>query len=393
MNPALWIDVWDGIRSQRARTGLSLLAIAIGIAALAVLLAVLGGLRTRSQAIVRDLGFQVFGVAQSETPATGKRRLNQDHLTLLQANLPNCLVSGMRREFAPVGAGRSEVQVIATDSALARVRDWTLQEGRFLDEADLAAQSRTAVLGTELARSWGKRVGEVITLRTTPFRIVGVVEAGGRETKDDIVATGNRAVFVPHTTPAYWRKEGAAADSIDAVFVRAPDDESYGPALTAASRLLMQPDQKVAGLSWITPDLLLNGIRRLQRMIRWTAGSIAGLCLVLGGTTLMSLMVANVRDRVTEIGLRRALGATRRDIMNLFVVESLVVTGVAALIGTATANLILLPTGGAFPIPIHLGANTLVLPVVAALGLGILFSYWPARFAARIAPSEALRNE
>jgi putative ABC transport system permease protein len=390
---ALWIDVWDGIRSQTARTGLSLLAIAIGIAALAVLLAVLGGLHERSQVIVRELGFQVFGVAQSESPPAGKPRLNRGHVDLLQANLPHCLVSGMRRESATVAAEPSQVQVIATDSALARVRGWTIQQGRFLDDGDLAAQSRVAVLGAGLARTWGKRVGEVITLRTTPFRIVGLIEAGGRDTSEEVVGLGDRVVFIPGTTPAYWRKNGPAADAIDAVFVRAPEDGAYAPAVTAAGRLLAQPDRAVAGLSWITPELLLSKIRRLQRMIRWTAGSIAGLCLVLGGTTLMSLMVANVRDRVTEIGLRRALGATRRDIMSLFVLESLLITGIAAIAGTTAANLILLPTGEAFPIPVQLGANTVLVPIIAALFLGVLFSYWPARFAAHIAPAEALRNE
>jgi putative ABC transport system permease protein len=157
--------------------------------------------------------------------------------------------------------------------------------------------------------------------------------------------------------------------------------------------LLTQPDQRVSGLAWITPESLLHRIRRLQRTIRLTVGSIAVLCLLLGGTTLTSLMVANVRDRVTEIGLRRALGATSRDIAVLFVWEACLVTAAAAVIGTAATHLVLLLGRRGLPVPVHLGLVTLLVPVVVSLALGSASSYWPARSAAAIAPSEALRNE
>ena len=107
----------------------------------------------------------------------------------------------------------------------------------------------------------------------------------------------------------------------------------------------------------------------------------------------MSLMVATVRDRVVEIGLRRALGATAGDIASLFVWEGCLVTASAALVGTFLTHALLFLAQGVLPVPVSLGLGSLLVPIAVAVGLGIAFSYWPAKFAAKILPSDALRNE
>ena len=104
-------------------------------------------------------------------------------------------------------------------------------------------------------------------------------------------------------------------------------------------------------------------------------------------------MLANVRERVTEIGLRRALGATPLDISVLFVLESCVITLSAAVVGTLLTNVLLQAGRSRIPVPLELGVVSTFVPLGAAVGLGVLFSYWPAQIAAKIAPSEALRNE
>ena len=107
----------------------------------------------------------------------------------------------------------------------------------------------------------------------------------------------------------------------------------------------------------------------------------------------MSLMVANVRDRVVEIGLRRSLGATGLDIAKLFVFEACAVTSVAAVAGILTASLILLLLQKKLSMLVSIGVTEMALSFMLSIVLGVIFSYWPARMAARILPSEALRNE
>jgi ABC-type antimicrobial peptide transport system permease subunit len=184
-----------------------------------------------------------------------------------------------------------------------------------------------------------------------------------------------------------------AETDLDFILAKVPETIGYASAVKRARRALDSAAGAGGHWSWITPQALLGRIRRLQSTIRLTVGSIACLCLILGGTTLTSLMVANVRDRLAEIGLRKAIGATAADIVGLFVLEGCLVTTAAALIGTVGGHAILLAISPGLPVPIKVGLETILVPVLAAVGLGAVFSYWPARLAAKVEPSEALRNE
>lgn len=402
MNPrwrAALKDVADGIRTQPGRAGLAFLAILVGIMALTVLLAVLGGLQERSRQIVEDLGINVFAILEprAEQDQSTRPRLGPRHVDFLRAALPACVVSGFSIHDGATPGNEKRVKVVACDSALIRVRQWRMQSGRFLDEEDLRGRSRHAVISEALSTMWGWEIGDDITLKSTPYRVVGILEVGGgaleAETSDPGLVLGERAVFVPRSAPAYWLPSGAPRPGLDGVFVRVPRSADLERVMALAQGLIAQPDQGVQGLTWVTPESLLRRVRRLQATIRLTVGSIAILCLILGATTLTSLMVANVRDRVTEIGLRRALGATRKDIAALFVLEACLVTAAAALVGTLGTHLLLLLGRSHLPVPVGLGTSTLLLPILVAVGLGMVAAYWPARSAAAITPSEALRNE
>jgi putative ABC transport system permease protein len=120
---------------------------------------------------------------------------------------------------------------------------------------------------------------------------------------------------------------------------------------------------------------------------------VALLCLILGGATLMTLMMANIRDRIAEIGLRRALGAMPGDIASLFVIEACVITGSASLAGTVTAALLIVLGRGHTTLVFDLNIITLATPVIISLLLGVVFSYIPARMASHISPADALRND
>jgi ABC-type antimicrobial peptide transport system permease subunit len=399
--PALVLrDVWQGIWSRPGRAGLSFLAIAVGIASLCILIAALSGLSERSRRMVAELGADVIGIfphaEARRSPAFGL--LQQKHAQLLAANLGGSPVSTVRQYKVPTLGTHEVVTVVGTNSALAGVRQWRLEAGRFLDERDLERGERNAVVSEALRTRWNWGVGHIVLLRDVPFRVVGVVSLGSgaldSELADPALALGERVVFVPRSVVPYWVTEARAPDDgVDGIFVRVSGAQTIDSALRTSQRLLAQPDQEVKQLSWVTPQSITRRVQQLQNVIALTLGSITVLCLVLGGTTLMSLMVANVRERVTEIGLRRSLGASASDVAALFVLEACVVTVGAALLATAGTNLLLVALKNVLPIPVMLGAGTLLVPPLLAAAMGAAFSYWPARSAARISPSEALRNE
>jgi putative ABC transport system permease protein len=161
----------------------------------------------------------------------------------------------------------------------------------------------------------------------------------------------------------------------------------------ALQSLLSFPRDSPGPVSWVTPASLVKRIDRLKTTIGWTAAVLTLLCLALGGTTLGTLMIANVRERVAEIGLRRTLGATRREIASLFVVEALTSSAAGALLGCILAQAALLLLAPLFPIRLALGWSGWIVPVATCALCSLAFSWGPSLRAAAIPPARALRAE
>jgi putative ABC transport system permease protein len=393
-------DVADGLRSRPGRSGLAVLAVAVGAAALGLLLAAIASLETTSRRLVEELGANTI-VAVPDGGSEGDPRpgrLTVRHVDLVRANFPELVASSVERsEARTLGTSRT-LQVVATDSRLARARDWKLADGRFLDERDVASASHHVVLSHRLAAEWRWRVGQVVMLGEEPFVVVGIVHTQGGsltgQLGDPALVLGERLVFVPRTVPASWSDRAAGSPAaLDAVFLRAPEGTRPDRFVPALQGLLSAPGVSPGTLSWVTPETLVARIERLQTAIGWTAVVVGLLCLVLAGTTLMSLLVTNIRERVPEIGLRLALGATRREIAALFVTESLALTATGALLGTATAQGIAVLLGPSLPIGLETGWLSWGVPPAAALLGGVLFSWGPASRAGALSPATALRSE
>lgn len=392
-------DIHEGIRSQPGRNLLAVLAIAIGAGSLAVLVAILGGLSERAQQLVDELGGNVAAVlAPGDTTQGNSHRLTSGHIDLLAENLGGSQLAGMRVHRILLPGDKQPLTLIATNEQLAGIRRWRIAAGRGLDYQDVTHHQRNLVISEALARHAHWRPGDVVLLESTPFTVVGIVATGGNAIEAGFgqpdMVLGEKVALMPHTADRYWNSDpDSARPGFDALFIGAPAGADIAEVVSRAQRLLAQPDQAISGLSWVTPETLIAGIRELQDVIAITVGSIAGLCLILGGATLASLMIANVRERVTEIGLRRALGATRNDIVLLFACEALAVTLIAGIAGSLLTHLLLLLAREDFPVPLALGWASALTPVFVATVVGAAFAGWPARNASRISPAEALRND
>ncbi len=392
-------DIVEGIRAQPAGVAVSLAAIAIAIASLTILMAVVGGLRDRADRMAEELGVNVIAIVdQTDIAETNRAGLKVQHATLLEQNLPGHTLATVRKYDVPTFGTHSLLSVVATDSSFAEIRQWRLSDGRFLDSGDIQNRARSAVISHALSDEWHWNTGDIIMLRNIPFNIVGVVDTGGTaldtEFGNSQLILGEQVVFVPNTLVPYWA-DGSMQDDdkLDAVFLKVPDSTSLEASERLSRSLLLEPGNQLDHISWVTPESLIQSINRLGTTISLVAGSIVVLALLLAGTTLMSLMLNNVRSRVTEIGLRRALGASSRDIIHMFLMEGCLITGVAAVIAVGSTYFLLEASRDAFPLPVSTSSATLTVPLLVASIISVAFSYWPAKKAAGISPSEALRNE
>ena len=378
----LFEDIRENAQNRKGRIALILSALTIGILSLTVLAGILKGLEKRGEHLVSDLGANVISVAlRSESP----RGFSAEDLLSLQKGLDDAaLVSGIYSEKVALNDFDQSLTSIATDENYQQIKQWPLASGRWIDSQNIQQGNAVCVLSITLAEKLELQLQQTLTVKNTPLTIVGMLAPG---------IASDSTLYIPRTLLPHWSTDHSRPENrMNEIHIQAKQipwqivQERALNVLTAHSALRGQ-------LEWTTPATLTKDIKRLQTSLKWTAGSVALLCLLLGGATLMSLMTANVRERIPEIGLRLSLGAGPRDIYTLFLVEALCITLIASCLGTLGGHLLL--EFGPLPeeLPYATNMQTLLFPSTCSLIMALFFSWGPANMAAKINPADALRHE
>jgi putative ABC transport system permease protein len=391
-----------GVRNlllHRLRSGLSILGVLFGVAAVVAMSSVGEGARREALAEVGALGIDT--VTLRLLPQEGDRL----GLRLRDADSVGSVVPGIL-SLAPVreavlntdapGGRLTDVTVLGTTPGYGTAAHLTTTRGRFLTDTDIREQKRIAVLGAGLARTlfpWGDPCRERIRLGDEWFDIVGVLEGrvslkgrSGPIRARDI----NRVVLVP--LPSLDHGQNAQRDGIDEVVLKVKDPDSILETSEIAKRVLARSSGETR-LEAVIPREILRQREQTQRIFDVVTGAVAAIGLVVGGIGIMNIMLASVAERTREVGVRRALGASRRDIALQFLVESSILTSTGGFMGLG------LGVCGSFVIeglagwPTALSFGILFAALLMALGVGLGFGFYPAWIAAHLEPMEALRHE
>lgn len=399
----------DTLRANKLRSSLTILGVVIGVATVMAMAAIVQGIRDQIVTTIEVAGPTTFYVLKkfSQTPLNPDNlprdvRIRPD-LTELEADrlrrLPEIGYASLWAQIlARIEAGgvRSQgMAIFGADDGFTRIQGGELVEGRWFTRSELLAGSPVVVLQEETARRlFGQErlLGRLVQIGGRPLEVIGLWAEPG-----NIFAPPGQAVGA--IVPYRFMDRSYAIDRTNALFipvkpragVRVAEAQNAAEMTLRESRHLRPGDGNTFDL--VTQDQILDTFNSLTGVFFLVMIVLSGVALLVGGIGVMAIMTVSVTSRTREIGVRKALGATRRDILVQFLVEAATLTGIGGAIGIAVGlafgRLASLALDVDAPVPITLT----IIAVVVSVGIGIVFGMVPARRAARLDPIEALRYE
>ena len=389
------------IRGNLFRAALTMLGIIIGVGAVITMVALGTGAQRAIDAQMAALGGDILAIESSSWFSRGVARnrqtLTTDDAAALSIGTPHfeAVVPEINNRYqAKYGNMNLNLSTIGTTPNYVDVHGFEIANGRMFSAADEAARARVVVLGAEIPAMFETDapsiIGRDISIRSIPFTVIGVMEAKGssgwRNPDDDM--------WIPLST-AQFRVTGD--EHVETISVKVAENSSIEMAMLDIERVLRREHKIQPGadndFSVIDRKQFVESRQEATEVFTYLLAGIAGVSLVVGGIGIMNIMLVTVTERTREIGIRKALGATRGNILLQFLVESTTLCLFGGLLGLAlgaTASSLLAEFAG---------WQTVVTTdsAAAAFGfsaaVGILFGIWPAKRAAALDPIDALRHE
>jgi putative ABC transport system permease protein len=390
------------------RTCLTMLGIIIGVGSMISMAAIGAGAQARVQEQIRSFGANVLMINASVRSQDGVRTAGNIRRPLTIEDARAIAELGSVRAAAGSVAGPAQAvhgnlnwgtTVNGTTAAHFAIRDWRLSSGRFFRQDEEAEGGKVAVIGAVVARKLfgdDAPLGQVIRILNTPFEVIGVLKEKGSaagQNQDDVI-------FVPLPT-AMMRLIGSAnavnRNAVAFILASAMSDNSMAAAMEDITGLMRQRHNLRRGedndFTVTTAASILAAQQASTRTVAILLGAIAGVSLIVGGISIMNIMLVSVTERTREIGLRLAIGARPRDVRRQFLLEAVVLCLVGGLVGVACGGLTAIAVAKLAGWRILLEPQAAIVAIVFAGCVGMFFGYYPARQAARLQPVIALRTD
>jgi putative ABC transport system permease protein len=407
----------DGLRhaveqltQHKLRTSLTLLGMVFGVGAVIAMLSIGEGAEQESLRLIESMGVRNLLIQSRELdPETLKEvrehsiGLSHSDVRAIQETLPTVEAVSKEKKVKTWSLfslqSSSDAQVLAVSPSYFDLASLRVAEGRPIEEQDNARYAQVAVLGAQAARSLfpqGNAIGSMIKINHLWVKVEGILEDKdlSKDEFEGVRLGGDRnRVFIPLGTADKRLKFEQLESELDAIRLRLTDDADPQRAARTVDHLLARRHGEQNDYELVIPAALLKQQQQTQQIFTIVMSAIAGISLLVGGIGIMNIMLATVLERTREIGLLRAIGATRKDIQQQFLLESATVAGIGALIGLVFGLILAFVIQQFADWPIAWSFTAIILSVTICLITGVVFGWYPARQAAALDPIKALHAE
>ncbi len=392
------------LSANKLRSGLTMLGIIIGNASVIAMIGIGEGAQKYVNSQLQSLGPNVLFIVPGNREARQlgdldtPRNLVLADAEAISSQVPSVTAVAAEKTTSGLASYRSRntnTSVVGTTPDFLTVRSFEVAQGRFLSELDQRSNSLVAVLGTTLAKRLfddASPIGQQIRIKGITFEVVGLLDKKGSSLGLDY----DDAVMIPITTLASRIVGRTSPYGLDVTFISisANSQAAMETAEFQVTNLLRLRHGVTSSDDFYiqSQDTLLDIANTITGALTLMLAAIASISLFVGGIGIMNIMLVSVRERTQEIGLRKAIGATQRDILGQFLIEAVILSALGGLIGTGVG------VGGIFliaafsPFEAGVSASAVLIAVGVSGSIGLFFGVVPARQAARLDPIVALRS-
>ncbi|EGD53160.1 protein of unknown function DUF214 [Thermoanaerobacter ethanolicus JW 200] len=378
------------ILSNKMRSFLTMLGIIIGVTAVIALVSIGQGSTRSITSQIQSMGSNLIMV--NVMGRGGESSLTYDQAIVLKDSNFIAAISPVISTSVTAMYGNNSVDnttVNGVNGDYQSIRDIQVAAGRFILPMDDEGRNRVAVLGSNVARElfgFTDPIGKTIKLNGQNFTVVGILSQKG----SSIAGSDDDSIFIPLKTMFYFAKNR----DIRQIYIEATSPDTVELAKNEInSKLLTIFKGDTNAFRIIDQSQILSTVNSVTATLSLLLGGIAGISLLVGGIGIMNIMLVSVTERTREIGIRKALGAKKKDILLQFIIESLTLSGLGGIVGIIVGYVLSMVLGSAMNINAKPSLSTLLISFSFSVIVGLFFGVYPANKAANLNPIEALRYE
>jgi len=395
---------YEGIAAHKLRSLLTMLGIIFGVAAVISMLAIGEGARRKSLEQIQALGLQNIilkniGENEDDDKNTGSEKLTLDDVSAVKSILPgiNAAVPVVEAEYSvSFGSRQQKLNVIGTTEDYFKIFKLKIEKGGYFNRLDNSKYQRVCILGKSAARDLfvlDDPVGRMIKIDFVWFRVIGVLAYHPVSTAGSEEVNLNNKIFLPIKSAMIRLPAKRPSRALDEIIIQVEDERMIQAAAGLTDRILYRRHNQKKIYRLIVPEQLLQQSAETQRIFNIIMGAIAGISLLVGGIGIMNIMLASVLERTREIGIRRSVGAAKKDIRNQFLIEAVFLSLAGGIIGILFGYILAVGITMFSDWETAVSLWSILLSFGVSSSVGIIFGFYPAQKAAELNPIEALRYE